>query len=84
MISGPREEAASVEKRTFGTYTSELVGLQHWLKGCGVTHVVMESTDVYWLPVWGLLEDTFALMLVNPSIFAPCRAERRIKKTANG
>jgi transposase len=69
MISGPGEEPASVEKRTFGTYTSELVELQHWLKGCGVTHVVMESTGVYWLPVWGLLEGTFALMLVNPQHF---------------
>jgi hypothetical protein len=40
--------------------------------GCGVTHVVMEY--VYWLPVWGLLEGVFALMLVNPSIFAPASA----------
>jgi transposase len=69
MISGPGEEPASVEKRTFGTYTSELGELQHWLKGCGVTHVVMESTGVYWLPVWGLLEGTFVLMLVNPQHF---------------
>ena len=60
---------ASVEKRTFGTYTSELGESQQWLKGCGVTHVVMGSTGVYWLPVWGLWEGTFALMLVNPQHF---------------
>jgi hypothetical protein len=34
MISGPGEEPASVEKRTFGTYTSESVELQHWLSRC--------------------------------------------------
>ena len=41
LISGPGEEPASVEKRTFGTFTSDLVELRDWLKGCGVTHVVM-------------------------------------------
>lgn len=33
--------------------------------GAGVTHVAMESTDVYWKPIWNLREDRFALLLVN-------------------
>ena len=53
------------EIRTFGTMTAELLALGDWLEEYGVTHVAMESTGVYWKPLWNLLEDRFALMLVN-------------------
>jgi transposase len=36
------------EKRQFGTATRALLALADWLRGCGVTHVAMESTGVYW------------------------------------
>src|SRR6058998_2547913 len=36
-----------------------------WLRTCGVTHVAMESTGVYWRPIWNLLEGQFELLLVN-------------------
>src|SRR5207237_3664451 len=36
-----------------------------WLNACGVTHVALESTGVYWKPVWNLLEGQFQLLLVN-------------------
>jgi transposase len=49
----------------FGTTVRGLLVLRDWLKGHGVTHVVMEATGVYWKPVWHLLEDEFELMLVN-------------------
>jgi transposase len=52
-----------VEK--FGTTSRELLRLGDWLAGLGVTVVAMESTGVFWKPVWNLLEDRFALMLVN-------------------
>ena len=39
------------EIRTFGTMTDELLALADWLDGCGVTHVAMESTGVYWKPL---------------------------------
>jgi len=52
-----------VEK--FGTTSRELLRLGDWLAGHGVTVVAMESTGVFWKPVWNLLEDRFALMLVN-------------------
>ena len=42
LISSPGEEQAEVEKRTFGTFTGELMELKEWLRSCGVTHVVME------------------------------------------
>ena len=53
------------EKRQFGTVTRELLALADWLRTCGVTHVAMESTGVYWKPVWHILEGQFELLLVN-------------------
>src|SRR5262249_41885356 len=53
------------EVRTFGTMTANLLGLADWLAKQGVTHVAMESTGVYWKPVWNLLEGQFELLLVN-------------------
>lgn len=54
-----------VEIRTFGTTTSELLILADWLRTGGVTHVAMESTGVYWKPVFNLLEGDFEVLLVN-------------------
>jgi transposase len=53
------------EVRTFGTMTAELLQLADWLAQEGVTHVAMESTGVYWKPVWNILEDQFETLLVN-------------------
>ncbi len=53
------------EIRTFGTMTADLLSLGDWLDEVGVTHVAMESTGVYWKPVWNLFEERFALLLVN-------------------
>ncbi len=43
--------------RTFGTMTADLLALDDWLTGHGVTQITMESTGVYWRPVFNLLED---------------------------
>lgn len=54
------------EKRRFGTFTEDLLKLVEWLRECGVTHVAMESTGVYWKPVWNILEGQFTeVILVN-------------------
>ena len=53
------------EVRTFGTATRELQSLAAWLTAAGCTHVAMESTGVYWRPVYNLLEGSFELFLVN-------------------
>jgi transposase len=53
------------EIRTFETTTEALLELGDWLAEAGVTHVAMESTGVYWKPIWNLLEDRFTLWLVN-------------------
>jgi len=54
------------EVRTFGTTTSELLALADWLFEHHVTHAAMESTGVYWKPVFYLLESVCELILVNP------------------
>lgn len=45
------------ETRSFATFTSSLTELKEWLLSNGVTHVAMESTGVYWKPVYKVLED---------------------------
>lgn len=54
-----------VVTETFGTMTPDLVALHAWLQAFGVTHVALESTGVYWKPVYYVLEDTFTLLLIN-------------------
>jgi transposase len=51
--------------REFGVTTQELLGLRDWLTEQGIRRIAMESTGVYWKPIWNILEDGFELMLVN-------------------
>ena len=53
------------EVRRFGTMTADLLDLADWLASAGCTHVAMESTGVYWKPIYNLLEDRFELVLAN-------------------
>lgn len=56
---------ASKEIRTFGTMTADLLALSDWLAAAGCTHVAMEATGVFWKPIYNLLEDRFAVLVVN-------------------
>lgn len=62
------EAASRVRKevRTFATTTAALGELARWLQTCGVTHGAMESTGVFWKPVWHALEASVTVLLVNP------------------
>jgi transposase len=52
--------------RSFETFTQDLHGLAHWLKECGVDTVAMESTGVYWIPIFQILDDAgIEVCLVN-------------------
>ncbi len=53
------------ELRTFATTTAGLLALSDWLSSQHVTHVAMESSGVYWRPVFNLLEGLFIVILVN-------------------
>ena len=53
------------ETKSFRTFTSSLKKLREWLKQHGITHLAMESTGVYWKPVFNVLGDDFMIILVN-------------------
>lgn len=57
---------SEVRHRQFATHVADLIRLRVWLKSQKVTHVAMESTGVYWKPVWNELHKHFPLMVVNP------------------
>ena len=56
--------------RTFGTTATELLVLRDWLFAHEVTHVAMESTGVYWKPIFYVLEDAFTCVLANAAQIA--------------
>ena len=63
-LPGPKGTRQS-HVRTCGTMAAELAALREWLESQGVTHVAMESTGVYWKPVWVVLEEAFTCLLVQ-------------------
>jgi transposase len=65
LISPGAGGAPHKQIRTFGTMTDDLLALADWLAAAGCVQVAMESTGVYWQPIWNLLEDQFDLLLVN-------------------
>ena len=59
-------DRASNPVRCFGTFTGDLHRLADWFAECGITTIVMESTSVYWIPIYELLEERgFEVFLVN-------------------
>lgn len=65
VVATVRGEDIETRTVTYGTFTKELEALIGWLQNEGVTHVAMESTGVYWKPVYYVLEPYFELLLVN-------------------
>jgi transposase len=60
-----KSKQISQETRTFGTMTRDILAMADWLVTESVTHVAMESTGVYWKPIYNLLEGRFTLLVVN-------------------
>jgi transposase len=65
-LLGP-EGGISEQIRCFSTMTGELLALRAWLQELQVSEVAMESTGVFWKPIWNILEGFFQLLLVNPA-----------------
>ena len=67
MCPDPGSAGRKEEKRIreFGTTTAAILSCADWLRDLAVTHVAMESTGVYWRPLWNLLEGQFELLLAN-------------------
>jgi len=53
------------ETRHWGTMTRDIQAMADWMAAQGVTHVAMESTGVYWKPIYNILETRFTVLLVN-------------------
>jgi hypothetical protein len=71
--------------RTFQTFTDDLHRLADWFARCGIKTVVMESTGVYWIPVYDILEQRgFEVMLVNARDAKHVPGERPTSATRNG
>ena len=61
------EDRCETPVREFKAYTGDLYGMASWLAECGIKTVAMESTGVYWIPLFGVLEERgFEVMLVDP------------------
>ncbi len=72
------------ETKSFGAYTSSLTALREWCKTRGVTQVAMESTGIYWKPVFNILEEDLEIILVNTRHVKMYPAIKRIKKRVFG
>ena len=65
IAHGPLDKPPKFEIRKFSTMTDDLRTLKEWLKEYGVTAVAMESTGIYWKPIFNILEDDFEVVLAN-------------------
>jgi transposase len=65
VVATIRRSDTDFETREFNTYTRSLKSLREWCKTEGVTHIAMESTGIYWKPVFNILEEDFEIILVN-------------------
>lgn len=64
LLIGQGNRIRKVQKR-FGTFKANLIELRDWLVSEGCTHVVMESTSVYWMPVYEILEGHVSIVVGN-------------------
>lgn len=65
MLVTKQDGQVAQEVRSFGTTTGEILAMAEWLKSAEVKSAAMESTGVYWVPVYNLLEESFELLVVN-------------------
>lgn len=70
------------EIRTFSTMTDDLLRLRDWLVAAQCTHVAIESTGVYWKPVFNILEDALTVILINPEHARALRGRKTDVKDA--
>jgi transposase len=65
LLTGKPNERPRKQIKTFATVTQELRAMCQWLRDAGCTHIAMESTGVYWKPVYAVLEAGFELVVGN-------------------
>ncbi len=67
LVASIRGKGIKEETRSYDSFTKNIEELRDWLKENKVTHVAMESTGVYWKPVYNIFEEEFEILLVNAS-----------------
>lgn len=65
LVATVMGKGIKLETRSFDAFTESIENLRDWLKELGITHVAMESTGIYWKPVYNILEEDFEIVLVN-------------------
>jgi transposase len=65
IVATIRKSNIDFETRSFDAFTSSLIELRDWCKLEEVTHIAMESTGIYWKPLFNVLEEDFEIILVN-------------------
>ena len=65
LLTGYLEGKPKSTIKTFSTTTNSLLKLKDWLEQEGCTHIAIESTGVYWKPVFNVLEDSMEVVLAN-------------------
>ena len=65
LLTGSLASKPTTTIKTFSTMTNSLFELKYWLESEGCTHVAIESTGVYWKPVFNILEDSLTVILAN-------------------
>ena len=77
------EPKSVVARKTYRTFRNDLSRMRGWLKQLHVTEIAMESTGVYWWPVWNVLEGQgFRLLLVNPAQVKALQGRKSDKRDA--
>ena len=65
IVATIRGTGIKEQTKTFDGFTESIEKLRDWLKENKITHVAMESTGIYWKPIYNILEDSFEILLVN-------------------
>ena len=65
IVATIRKSNKDYQTKSFTAFTSSLIDLRDWCKSEGVTHIAMESTGIYWKPLFNILEEDFEIILVN-------------------
>jgi len=65
LVATVQGKGIKKETRSYDTFTESLESCKIWLKELGITHIAIESTGVYWKPVFNIFEDSFQIVLVN-------------------
>jgi len=65
IVATIRRSNSDYQTKSFTAFTSSLTDLRDWCKSEGVSHIAMESTGIYWKPLFNILEEDFEIILVN-------------------